>query len=410
MNPVITTAKSFKKVLSYNFQKVDKGVGGVLYSQKISPNSYEEAVWSIRHYEEMEARAKNRVFSVSINPHPDDKISDELFIKIAKDYMEEMGYGEQPYIVFKHWDIERHHIHIIAPRIDWLGKKINDSWEQERSRRCADKLEKKYSLKVTNNYITLDETQKKPLKPVSPKSVDMKEQMAEVVLQLLPKIYFQSLGELNCLLEKYNITAAPTKTEHNGKFYDGVVYIAIDNKGNKVGPPIKGSELGRGAGIYAIKNRIKKSKLFIDEKIPRLREAIDSALEQNPATVQDFQELLLLQGLSIVLRRNEKGRIYGATYVDYENGVAVNGSRLGKAYSANELNRMFEPTGQQLPPPPQNIQAQQGQLLPLEEILPSETHYHSGSNADANAERRFQDRLRREEKERHWQYKKRRRH
>ena len=43
--------------------------------------------------------------------------------------MEALGYGKQPYIVFKHNDIAREHIHIISLRVDGDGRKINDKFE-----------------------------------------------------------------------------------------------------------------------------------------------------------------------------------------------------------------------------------------------------------------------------------------
>ena len=41
----------------------------------------------------------NTVFHVSLNPSPEDKLTDEQFREIAREYMERMGYGNQPYIV-----------------------------------------------------------------------------------------------------------------------------------------------------------------------------------------------------------------------------------------------------------------------------------------------------------------------
>ena len=43
----------------------------------------------------------------------------------------------------------------------------------------------------------------------------------------------------------------------------------------------------------------------------------------------------------MVIRKNGNGRIYGITFIDDEQGVAFNGSRLGKGYSANVFNGYF---------------------------------------------------------------------
>lgn len=91
-------------------------------------------------------RTKKTVFHCSLNPHPDEKLSDETLMQIAREYMEALGYGNQPYIVFKHNDIAREHIHIVSLRVDSEGRKLNDRFEKRRSKQITDALERKYNL------------------------------------------------------------------------------------------------------------------------------------------------------------------------------------------------------------------------------------------------------------------------
>ncbi|WP_289110539.1 relaxase/mobilization nuclease domain-containing protein, partial [uncultured Alistipes sp.] len=49
----------------------------------------------------------------------------------AKEYMERMGYGDQPYIVFKHNDISREHLHLVSLRVDENGHKLSHDFETE---------------------------------------------------------------------------------------------------------------------------------------------------------------------------------------------------------------------------------------------------------------------------------------
>ncbi|WP_244436760.1 relaxase/mobilization nuclease domain-containing protein [Bacteroides reticulotermitis] len=57
-------------------------------------------------------RTEKPVIHVSLNPHPDDVLTDEQLAAIGQEYMEKMGYGNQPYIIYRHEDIGRPHIHI----------------------------------------------------------------------------------------------------------------------------------------------------------------------------------------------------------------------------------------------------------------------------------------------------------
>lgn len=71
-------------------------------------------------------RTEKPVIHISLNPHPDDVLTDEQLAAIGQEYMEKMGYGNQPSIIYRHEDIGRPHIHIVSLRIDEQGKKIND--------------------------------------------------------------------------------------------------------------------------------------------------------------------------------------------------------------------------------------------------------------------------------------------
>lgn len=100
-----------------------------------------ESFWS---YLETNRRMTNTVFHASLNPSPEDRLTDEQLRDIAQEYMKRMGYGNQPYIVFKHKDIDRQHLHLVSLRIDEQGRKINDSHEYDRSMSVLLDLERKY--------------------------------------------------------------------------------------------------------------------------------------------------------------------------------------------------------------------------------------------------------------------------
>ena len=61
-------------------------------------------------------------------------------------------------------------------------------------------------------------------------------------------------------------------------------------------------------------------------------------MRTSPNTEEKLRQRLEEQSLRVVIRKNDNGRIYGITFIDGERGVAFNGSRLGKGYSANVFN------------------------------------------------------------------------
>ena len=86
---------------------------------------------SFRPYLEANRRTTNTVFHVLLNPSPEDKLTGEQLREIAREYMERMGYGNQPYIVFKHNDISREHLHLVSLRVDENGHKLSHDFETE---------------------------------------------------------------------------------------------------------------------------------------------------------------------------------------------------------------------------------------------------------------------------------------
>ena len=339
----ISATENLGGALGYNFKKVEKEEASILLVQGLYQNK--EGTYTMAEvFADMQAvipekcRTKRMVFHCSLNPHPDEKISDETLTQIAKEYMEALGYGKQPYIVFKHNDIAREHIHIVSLRVDCRGRKINDKFEKRRSKKITDALERKFGLipsskvtaKAMKEMLKIDTTQR-----------NIKEQVSNVVRIVLKHYHFYSLGELNAILSAYNLTVEEVKTEFRGKKYDGLVYVPTEDKGNKVSTPIHASDIGRGVGYTAVQNRMQKSKQAIKPLIPAVRSRVLQVMRTSPRTEEELRQRLGEQGLRVVIRKNESGHIYGITFIDDEGGIALNGSRLGKGYAANVFNTYF---------------------------------------------------------------------
>ena len=339
----ISATENLGGALGYNFKKVQHNEASVLCVNELR-EGFDGTYRIDKVLRDMQAlipekcRTKKTVFHCSLNPHPDEKLSDEQLTQIAKEYMEALGYGKQPYIVFKHNDIAREHIHIVSIRVDSRGQKINDRFEKRRSKQITDALERKYSL-IPSSKVT--DREMKEVSKIDTTKGNIKEQVAETLLSVLKHYKFCSLGELNAILSRYHLTVEEVKTEFRGKKYDGLVYVPTDEKGNKVGTPINASDIGRGVGYTAVQNRMQKSKQAIKPLISIIRYRVLQTMRTSPKTEEELRQRLEEQGLRAVIRKNESGRIYGITFIDDKAGIALNGSRLGKGYAANVFNGYF---------------------------------------------------------------------
>ena len=336
----ISATENLGGALGYNFKKVEKEEASILLTQGLYQNK--EGTYTMAEvFADMQAvipekcRTKKMVFHCSLNPHPDEKLSDETLTQIAKEYMETLGYGKQPYIVFKHNDIAREHIHIVSLRVDSRGQKINDRFEKRRSKKITDALEKRFGL-IPSSKVADKAVEETP--QIDTTQGNIKEQVASTLRMVLKHYKFCSLGELNAILSRYHLAVEEVKTEFRGKKYDGLVYVPTDEKGNKAGTPIHASDIGRGVGYTAVQNRMQKSKQAVKPLIPTVRRKVLEVMRTSLDTKEKLQQKLEEQGLRVVIRKNENGRIYGITFIDDDLGIALNGSRLGKGYAANVFN------------------------------------------------------------------------
>lgn len=356
----ISTGQSLYGALAYNQEKVDEGHAKILAANLVlQPEDGQFSIgdcmkdfqrWMPSHY-----RTEKPVIHISLNPHPDDVLTDEQLTAIGEEYMQKLGYGNQPYLIFKHEDIDRRHIHIVSLRVDSTGKKINDSNEYRRSKAITEELEQKYGLHPAEGQKKGEDWQ---LTPVDNDKGNLKKQINNVVKPLLKMYRFQSMGEFRALLSLYNIGVEEVKGEVNGCNYHGILYSALNKDGEKNGTPIKSSVLGKSTGIAAIEKQMQQSGTVIkDKKLKERTRRVVSAAIQHTRTESDFRKELSAQGIDLVLRRNEDNRIYGVTFIDHRNRVVLNGSRLGKDFSANVFNEYFRNAEESPSPVQQTITA-----------------------------------------------------
>ena len=335
-------SKDLMKTLTYNFRKVDRDQADIFLSGQLSADgklTAERVFREMTAYIPSGARTKNIVFHASINPRPDEPLSDDRLRTIAREYLCRLGYGDQPFIVFKHRDIAREHIHLVSTRVRHDGSKIQDTMEHVRSTRIMRSLEAKFGLMPSSP------SRKKADVSAQPSAVeigagDIKRQVADAVEHVLGRYAFQSVGEMNLLLARFRVTAEEVKTERKGRPFDGIIYAATDADGHKICTPIKASEIGRQVSYAALRRHFEQSKSVVRERSGAIRLAIADVMQTSPDRAE-FIDHMHGHGIETVLRINAAGRLYGITFIDDANGIAVNGSRLGKGFAANVFNAYF---------------------------------------------------------------------
>ena len=376
----ISMGTSLYGALAYNGQKVNEGEGRLLAVNRIFDDGsghvdVARAEQDFKRFMPEQVRTRNKVIHISLNPHPDDHLTDTELEQLAREYLDRLGYGDQPYLVFKHEDISRHHLHIVSVNVDERGRRLNRDFIHRRSKRITSELEKKYGLHPADRRQLRTDN---PLRRVDVSQGDVKRQVSNVAKAVMAGYKFQTMGEYRALLSLYNVTVEEARGMVDGREYHGMVYSATDDAGNRTGTPFKASRIGKSVGYEAVQRRFEFSKGQIrDKRLAEITRRTVAAALARTYRREEFVTLLRDKGVDVVFRHIDEGRIYGATFIDHRTGCVLNGSRLGREFSANALQEHFTLPYAGTPPIPFTI-AVDGQQPDTRPAVEYDEGYSSG--------------------------------
>jgi len=246
----ITFPKRMEAALNYNENKVSQGKAECLHAGNFlkdagAMNFYDKLEGFARR-NELNERAQTKTLHVSLNFDPSEKFSNDKLLKIGADYMDKIGFGDQPYLVYKHEDAGHPHIHVVATTIKADGSRINThNIGRNQSEKARKEIEQVYKLVRAEDQ---KRSSQQIVKPVNAEKVvygktETKRSITNVVNAVLNKYKFSSLPEFNAILKQYNVVADRGKEEGRIYKHKGLVYRVLDADGNKKGVPIKASSI-----------------------------------------------------------------------------------------------------------------------------------------------------------------------
>ncbi|MEL1248553.1 relaxase/mobilization nuclease domain-containing protein [Flavobacterium helocola] len=299
--------KDFYGVLKYNQNKVDKGEAIVL-DTNLASNSVVLQTKEFNVVRQLKFNLSKAVYHVSLNlPYNDaNKLSNHEFSNLAGDYLEGMGFDENQYIVYKHFDVDHSHIHIVANRVNFSGNVVSDSQDYKRSESLIRKLEQKYNLselirKEESNVLSKGEIEKCLRTGDVPERLELQNILTEILNQnLLMKDFIEklSLKGVNVKINQSLTTGfiSGISFEYKGTFYKGskihkkfswnnIKTKIITDEQNRNNPIIPEDN----AGIRAAKTETVGYEKFIT-KIPRSHSNESSEnIKQNRPTNEEIK-------------------------------------------------------------------------------------------------------------------------
>jgi hypothetical protein len=137
--------RSFRGALRYNQEKVATGKAEVLDNAFV--NTTERNIMKeVAMVRMQRPDLKKYFYHTSINFPKDENVSNEVMIKIGRDYLDANGFNQHQYMMFRHYDAGHPHFHILVNRIGYDGSVVSDSNDYARSEKVLRDLERKYNL------------------------------------------------------------------------------------------------------------------------------------------------------------------------------------------------------------------------------------------------------------------------
>ena len=335
----IISGKSLIGALNYNENKLRKDK-----AQLIEANGYFKDLEDLNFYDKLlrltdlasrNERTKTNTVHISLNCAIGEQLEKHILQQIVNDYMEQIGFGNQPYLAYQHSDAGHPHVHIVTTNIQTSGERISlHLLGKTKSETARKAIEIQYGLQQAGNKSNeLRQPERIPLKQVSYGKTETKRAITNVVSEVMKSYKFTSIPELNAVLNQFNVTADRGSKDSRMYEKNGLVYWVLDEKGNKLGVPIKASSIYGKPTLKTLEDRFRLNEVLRKPLRAQLKNAIDAVLSK-PINKAKFQQDLHQKGIQVIFRQNEEGRLYGVTFVDHQTKSVFNGSDLGKTYSA----------------------------------------------------------------------------
>jgi len=388
--------KGIRGVLNYNESKVAAGEAHLIlasgFGGDASKYTFAQKLQRFEHLTVLNSRVKTNAVHISLNFDQQNKLDNQTLLQISLAYMERIGFGDQPFLVYRHYDAAHTHVHIATVNIRPDGSRIDThgiGWRLSEPARMA--LEQEFGLVMAKGRNRSNE--------LTIKAVDIekavygrtptKRAITNVVNSVITNYRFGSLAEFNAVLQQFNVRAdsgAEGTLMHEKK---GLIYTLINEKGGAVGVPIKASAIYGKPTLPELEKRYALNRERRTAHKESLKSGIDNVIAKyQQITKATFSRELAEKQIAVIFRVNEQGQTYGVTYVDHRNKTVFNGSDLGKAYSAkgllqrlSERDKVLKPdrskaTGQTqtktyLPPPAQTNFLQLALARDKQELAPS---------------------------------------
>lgn len=342
MVAVIRSSRSARRCCEYNEKKLEQGAASCIMA-----GNYPADPWELSKKERMlvmqkrlalNARAQRSSLHIVLSFHPDDKLTTRQLCKICERYMDQVGLGEQPFLVYQHLDTLHPHLHIVTVTIKADGAAMQAFPTRIAiSKNVRGRIEKEFNLTRAAGQLPMQHHHQSAQRLQYGK-VHTAQGIAAVLAVVLPHFKYSSLLELNAVLRHYNVIAK-TGGPHSRTYQNqGLYYQMLSEQGKTLGVPVKASSLPSRPTLSYLQERFQVNSNLTATAQQRLKTLIGLAIiGQAQPSFAGLQGRLASEGVQTVFAYDQSGQLKQIVFVDFISRSAISASRLGERYSPSMI-------------------------------------------------------------------------
>lgn len=273
MVTVIKTSHSVQRILNYTEIKVKEGkaecINAINFPLELNRLNFTLKVNRFLKQASLNENVKRNAVHISLNFDPSENYSKEKLNEITKVYMEKIGFGKQPYLVYQHYDAGHPHCHIVTNNIQRDGKRIDLRFLGIRKSEPARKeIEETYGLIKAEGRKAKEQLSLQPIvsRRIEYGKAESKKAINAVLNKVLFEYKYSSLPELNAVLNQYNVHADRGTEESRVFKNNGQLYKILDKDSKPIGVPIKASDFYSKPTLKFLEERFKVNDIKKNRK------------------------------------------------------------------------------------------------------------------------------------------------
>ena len=350
MRPKIDWHTHFGPSLQYNEEKVKQGkaelIGASNFLKDHDQLSQRDKINRFEQRTTLNETASDKSVHISLNFGAKEVVTNDQMVILADRFMERIGYGDQPCLIYRHYDAGHTHLHVVTVDIDALGEKIRiRPFDLVEAHRICRDLENEFSLQPCIRVARdrQDEFSVLHAQKVMYGEPSLKRAISDVLNTVVDHYNYTNIDEFNAILREYNVAVNTGGVNSRLRQMGGLHYHALDEHGRYTGVPIKASAFLLKPTLTRLEENFSLNQSLRESSREHLQTVLDWSFAGQAPDWEGWRNGLEREGISVVVSKSRADSAEHLYFIDHKTKSAFSGETLGDHYTLNAIRERCRP-------------------------------------------------------------------